>query len=424
MKLLKSLLLLSCVAFLVVQVGLGYYAQAGVFATLLSVASFGMIAPVPGLCSVLTGLIPDVYAALNVVSRELVGAIPSVTRDPRADRCALGATLKNPIAPVNTSVGNVTPAMAFPSANTQTIVSRDFTVQKSRFAPFSWSGEAEYNADSGVGFLTIQQQQIAEAIRAIVNEMEADVCLAAGIAGSRAYGTAGTTAFASDLAAAAQIRKILDDNGAPLSGRSCVMDTTAGAAMRTLSQLTKSNEAGSSMTLRDGELLNIHGISFKESAQIASPAKGSGASYLVNGALSAGATAITVDTGSGTILAGDILTIGNHKYVVSAALAANVVTIAAPGLREAVADNATVTVNNVAARNFAFSQDAILIGTRLPASPGKGDLAIDREIITDDRSGISFEIVAWPGVDMITYHVRAAWGVAVMKPAHIALLLG
>jgi len=66
----------------------------------------------------LTNLIPDAYAALDVVSRELTGFIPSVARDSRADLVAVGQTLRSIVAPVNSSGADITPAMAIPSALT------------------------------------------------------------------------------------------------------------------------------------------------------------------------------------------------------------------------------------------------------------------------------------------------------------------
>ena len=375
------------------------------------------------MANTLTNLIPNIYAALDVVSRELTGAIPGVTRDAKADRLADNQTLRIPQTPSNTTA-SYTPSMNVPSAINQTIANKSLTLSKNKYAGFSWTGEESYAMDQGVGFLSIQQQQIAQAFRSLTNEMEADLCDALAEGASRAYGTAGTTPFATTLGDSAQVRKILDDNGAPASSRSLVINTSAGAALRTLGQLTKANEAGTSMTMRDGELLNLHGFSIRESAQIDDATAGTGASYLLNGALAVGDTTVTVDTGSGTILAGDIVTIGSHKYVVATALAANVFTINAPGIVAVAADNLAISVNATSSRNVAFSSDAIVLATRLPMFPLQGDLAIDNEIITDPRTGISFDLRVYPGDGMVLYRLHALWGWVVAKPAHAAVLLG
>lgn len=375
----------------------------------------------------LTNLIPDFYAALDVVSRELVGAIPAVARDSSADRCALNASMRSPITPVNSAAADITPAMSIPAASYQTIGNAPFTIQKSRYVPFSWTGEEQMSVESGPGYLTIQQDQIAQAIRALVNEVENDVCDYAALGASRAYGTAGATPFgtASDLTDLAELKKILDDNGAPVSDRSVILNTTAGAKLRGKhSELFRVNESGDQSFLRQGLLGNIFNLGLRESAQIGNATAGTGASYQLNGAHAAGATAITVDTGTGTILAGDIVTINSVKYVVASALSAGSFTIAAPGLLAAGADNDAVTVNATSTRNLAFTRNSILLGTRLPALPKEGDLASDRETIVDERSGLAFEVACYPGFRMVTYHVSLAWGVKVMKPEHLALLLG
>jgi len=376
------------------------------------------------MANTLTNLIPDAYAALDVVSRELTGAIPGVQRDASADRLATNQTLRSAITPAN-AAADYTPAMSVPSAADEVITNASITLSKNRAVGFSWTGEEAYAMDQGPGFLSIRQDQIAQAFRTLTNEMENDLCDAIADGASRAYGTAGTTPFASTLADSAQVRKILDDNGAPASSRSLVIDTSAGAALRTLGQLTKANEAGTAMTLRDGELLNLQGFSVRESAQINNDAVGTGTSYVLNGAGSAGDTTIAIDTGSGTILAGDIVTIDGNKYVVATGVAApgNLV-IAAPGLVADVADTSTVTVNAVSARNLAFSSDAVTLATRLPQFPREGDLAIDNEVITDPRTGISFDLRVYPGDGMVLYRVHALWGFTVNKPAHAAILLG
>ena len=160
------------------------------------------------MANTLTNLIPDAYVALDVVSRELTGFIPAIARDPSADQVAIGQTLRIPQTPANGAGMDATPAMSLPSAADQTIGNKSLTITKNRMFPFSWNGEEQKAVSAGINFLTYKQDQIAQAIRACFNEMESDIALAAKNGASRAYGTAGTTPFASDLSDPANIKKI------------------------------------------------------------------------------------------------------------------------------------------------------------------------------------------------------------------------
>ena len=386
------------------------------------------------MANTLTNLIPDFYAALDVVSRELTGFLPAAQRDASADRCALNATMRSHVAPSNTAAGNITPAMSLPSAADQTIGNVAFTIQKSRFAPFSWTGEEQNSVDSGPGYLNIQQDQIAQAIRALVNEMEADLASAAALGSSRAFGaTAGTAPVLADFA---QAKKILDDNGAPMSDRHFIVDTTAGVALRGTSNLFKVNEAGDASMLRQGILGNLYGFDIRESAQVVTPTAGAMASATSsNAAFTVGQTVIPLATaGTGVVAAGDIITFANdtNKYVVASVSFAganpasgDTITLAAPGLRKAQsAATRAITVFATSTRNIAMTRNALLVGTRLPALPREGDMAIDRTVEVDPRTGIAFELAVYPGFRMVTYHLSAAWGVKVMKPEHIATIIG
>jgi hypothetical protein len=386
------------------------------------------------MANTLTDLMPDFYKAMDVVSREMIGFIPAVQRDPSADRCALNATMRSHVAPANAAAGNNTPAMALPSAADQTIGNKTFSITKSRFAPFSWSGEEEMSMDTGPGVLNIQQDQIAQALRTLTNEVEVDIAVAAKNGASRAFGaTAGTAPLFTDWA---QAKKILDDNGAPPSDRHSVINTTAGVALRSTSNLYKVNEGGDANLLRQGILGNLYGFDIRESAQIQTPTAGTMASATsTSAAFTVGQTVIPLATaGTGVVAAGDIITFANdtNKYVVASVSFAGAnpasgdsITLAEPGLRiaQGVATRA-ITVFATSARNIAFTRNAILLGTRLPALPKKGDLATDRTTVVDPRSGLAYELAYYPGFRMGTYHVSIAWGVAVLKPEHVATIIG
>ncbi len=71
-----------------------------------------------------------------------------------------------------------------------------------------------------------------------------------------------------------------------------------------------------------------------------------GSGYLINNAAgyAIGATDLAVDTGTGIIVPGDMLTIGAFRYLVTGALTGGIVKIGAPGLAAAAADNDAITV--------------------------------------------------------------------------------
>lgn len=381
------------------------------------------------MANTLTNLIPDFYAALDVVNRELVGFIPSVARNSTADQTAQNQTLRIPITPANAAGKNITPAMSLPAASDQTIGNVSLTIAKYRAFPFSWSGEEVKSVTTGPGFLSLQQGQIAQAIRAAINEMEADVAAAAYKAASRAYGTAGTTPFATggDYSDAAQTRKILDDNGAPPSDRTLIVNTAGGANIR--AKQAQAYMAGDNTLQRQGIIFDINGFAIRESAQVPTVTKGTGASYTTTAAgFAVGTTSIPIITGTGTVLAGDVVTFAGdtNKYVVTTGVAApGTIVIAAPGLRQAIPASATaMTVGNSFSANVAFTRNAILLATRLPAVPPSGDLARDRMTITDPVSGISLGLAYYPGYMMGEYEIQLAWGVSVIKPEHVAILLG
>lgn len=384
------------------------------------------------MANTLTGLTVTIFNALDVVSRELTGFIPAVSSDMTYNRAAKGQTVTSPVAPAATAT-DINPGVTPPNDGDQNIGKVDMTITKARRVPVRWNGEEKLALDNnGASYNTILRDQFAQAMRTLANEVEADVAGLA-IGASRAVGTAGTTPFATNLKDSALALKALQDNGAPKGDLQLVIDTTAGANMRTLGQLTKANEANDDSLLRRGVLLDVHGFAIRESAQVVTPASGTGASATTNAAgYAVGATAITLaSAGTGTIVAGDVITFAGdtNQYVVVAGDAdvsnGGTITLAKPGLRKAIPTAATaITVTPTSTRNLAFARSAIALATRIPALPEGGDSADDRMIVTDPVSGLSFEIAIYRQYRQVQYEVSLAWGCAMVKPEHSIILLG
>ena len=380
------------------------------------------------MANVLTDLAADIYKAADIVGRELVGVIPSATINSDAtNRAAQGDTIRS-FATRSATVGTVSPSMTIPEGTDQTVDNKTMTLSTTASVQIPWTGEDMKHVNNGAGFETIYGDQIQQAMRAISNQIEGEVATDVANNASRAFGTAGTTPFSANFGDVAEIRQILVDNGMPSNDgmATIVMNSLAGTNLRQLASLQSVNTAGSSDLLRQGTLLDLQGLMIKESAGIATNTAGTGANYLINGTPAVGETVIPVDTGTGTILAGNLIVIAGdtNKYLVTGALAGGNVTIAAPGLKKAAANNAAVTLGGTHTGNIAFHKAAVEIGMRPMAQPAGGDAAVDRLTVQDDVSGLVFEVAAYKGYNKAMFDVSCLYGYKVWKPEFAAVLLG
>lgn len=383
----------------------------------------------------LSGLIPTIYEAMDTVSRELVGFIPAVSKDSNAERAAVNQTVRSPVVGAM-AAEDLSPAAYAADTPNQTINYVDMVITKARSVPFGITGEETVGLKNAGTLAVINRDRIAQAMRTLTNEIESDLA-ALHIAASRAYGTYNSTPFgtAGDLSDFAQTRKILDDNGTPQSDLHMVLGSTAVANIRgKQSGLFKVNEAGTDNLLRRGALDNVQGFDLHSSGQVKTAvAVGTGANATTDATgYAIGATTITLaSAGTGTIIAGDIITFAgdNEKYVVVSGdtnvANGGTITIAEPGLRKAIAAVATnITVIGATTRNMFFHRSAIQLATRAPAMPDGGDAADDVMLVTDPVSGLTYEFCIYRQKRQVRYEVNVAWGVKMVAPRHAGILIG
>lgn len=379
------------------------------------------------MANTLTNLIPTLYTAVDIVSREMTGLIPAVAVNAAAEQAAKDESIRVPITPAAQTY-DITPGAVPGDNGDQVIDSVEMKITKTKMAPVRWNGEEQKALGNAGTYNAILAQQIAQAMRALVNEVEGDL---AGlyVHACRAAGTAGTTPFASSLNDAAAVRKLLADNGSPMTDLQLVLDTAAGAKLRGLANLTRANEAASDQTLRRGVLLDLLGFAVRESAQIKQHTPGAASGALVNNAsgYDIGATSIAWDTAeSSTLKGGDVVHFGTDttQYVLASGGATSPLVLGKPGLVKAVPDNAAIGVGSAYAANLAFDRNAIQLLCRAPAMPEGGDAAVGVEYVTDPVSGIAFQVAMYRGYRQIKLEVGLAWGVACIKPQHLAILMG
>ena len=381
------------------------------------------------MANVLTDLAADIYKAADIIGREAVGLIPSVTINSGSEAAAQGDTVRSHFtraAVVNTSA---TPSMTIPEGDDQTVDSKTMTVSQIANVQIPWTGEDVKHVNNGSGFETIYGDQIAQAMRGITNSIESFLWGKLRANASRAVGAAGTTPFASNFNEVAEVRQVLFDNGMPVNSgqNSLVVNSLAGTNLRQLASLTGVDTSGNDTMLRQGTLLNLQGFNLKESAAPVSTAVGGGASYITDGTYAVGATAITVDGGTGTVLAGDVITFAGdtNKYVVTTGIAAaGIVTIGGPGLRETLADGVALSITAASTANIAVHQPSCELVMRPLENPMGGDAATDMMTVQDPHSGMVYQFSAYKGYKKAMLDVTVLYDAKVWKDDGVAILLG
>ena len=185
------------------------------------------------MANTITNMIPILYEALDVVSRELVGLIPACGRDSSAEKAAKDQVINIYIAPPATTA-DVTPGVTAPNYGDQVFGNTTMTISKSKYSPVRWNGEEQLSVSSNPSSRKAVVDQFAQSMRALCNLVEVDLATAGYQGASRAFGTPGTAPFgtAADLSDLANVFKILDDNGAPKTDRQLALNTAAMVNLR------------------------------------------------------------------------------------------------------------------------------------------------------------------------------------------------
>lgn len=385
----------------------------------------------------LTAILPVLQDAANIVGREQVGFIMACYKNISANRAAYNQTVNYPIVPTLASA-NVTPA-ATPPAGTDIVQGAGSIVMNTlKKVSWNWTGEEQRSLENGDKgpFADIARQTLAQAMRTLCNLIENDLWVAAYKGGSRAYGTATNTPFgtAADLTDLSNMRRILNDNGAPPTGRHLVLGSAAMVNMtgkQTI--LMKVNESGNDQTLRQGIVGRVTGFDVHESYPITQITAGTNSGATTDSAgYAVGTTSFTLaSAGTGTILSGDVVTLTGDatasKYIINTGDSdvsnGGTFTFNAPGLRGTLsAATHAITTTASYTPNIALHENALHLVMRAPETGNDG--AADTIQVTDDFSGLTFQMARYGQYMQSSYELRVLYGVKATIPNFIATLIG
>lgn len=372
----------------------------------------------------LTALTPVLFSAAQDVSNEPFGVLAAVTTNWDDKGVAKGDEVTVPVAPIRAAT-DFTPAATSTAGDDSVADSVKVKITQSKKVSWHLTGEQQRSLDNGVDSAEWVRQMILQGMRTLRNLAEADAAAAIKQGASRAYGTAGTNPFASDINAIPEIRKILFDNGAPMSDLQLCIDSTAGTVMRKLGIVQQAYQAGSDAERRSGDLMRQFGFAIRESAGISLHTKGTGASYVTSGSTAPGVKDIALVTGTGTVLAGDIVTFAadsTNKYVISNGVAApGTITLGRPGAKVTIATANAMTVGNNYTPNLAFERSAVVSVLRPPIIPENATI---KQQMISDKTGLTYLMLDIQQYGMRTWELHLAYGTKVVQQEHVGILIG
>lgn len=338
----------------------------------------------------ITTVVPRLLAMGLGALRENAVTIRTVNRSYEAMAGQRGSTIEVPI-PSAVAVTDVTPAATAPAGT-------DITPSVVAIPLDQWKEAAFHLTDQEQ--LQIMEGHLplvaGEAVKSIVNTVDRYV-LALGRKFYGVVGTAGTTPFgAGTTADATALRTILNKQLAGQDNRNVVVDPDAEGAALNLRAFQDGSWAGSYDAVIAGNLNNKLGFRWWMNQNVQTHTAGAGSGYVVNigAGVAAGIKVIPVDTGTGALVEGDILSFAGHAqtYVVTAAYAGGSGNISIePGLQVAVADNVAITKRASHVMNLAYHRDAIAFASRPLQAHGAG-LGVVSSSAVDPVSGLALRL--------------------------------
>lgn len=370
-------------------------------------------------------LVPFVVGALQDVLRGTGFGFNLTTVDAQGTAAGKGQVINLPGTATLTSY-DIIPSNTPPGLVDTTPTAPTMTLSQQKGARFHLTGEDWQNlAAQGPNF---RGKMVEEAIATVVGAISTYALGELNAAAGMAIGAQGTDMFASNPNSLVDAWQGLSDDFAPDMGRIAALSTLDYATAAKLAQFQKLNEAprGTDFaTARLGMLANFN-VGYDQALGTTHTA-GTGASYLVDNASgqAVGDTVITVDTGTGTLLAGDVIHFGSdtaNKYVV-ASLSGTTLTLNR-GLRVAVANNAAITKQATHRLvGLAVHPSAAILSVRPSADAPDGDQASIVTTVTDPITNVSMRLAYYPGYHAGQWEVSAVYGAKVRRSRLVRKLI-
>lgn len=388
------------------------------------------------MANTLTALMPKILARGLITLREMCMMPRLVNSDYSTDAAKFGSTIDVPVPTVQ-AAADVTPSNTPPAPASKSMTTVQIPLNKWKKTEFHLTDKELGEIDRNQSYYPMQA---AEAIRALANQVNSDIF--ANYTGVYGYtGTAGTTPFAigsGNFAApptsATNLRKVLNQQVAPLNNRRAVLDFSAGANALSLPAFSNVQEAGDAGPKIQGSMGRKFGIDWYEDDIVPTHTTGAAGTVLLDDtvARAVGIKTLHMDGFTTKASVGDVFTIAGdtQTYVVTAAtdLATTDSDVSfEPGLKVAIpaADgNEAVTFKASHVVNLGFHRDAFAFANRPVADLGMFTGGSQITQLTDPVTGISIALEVSRQYHQTVWEFCILYGSKLVRPELAARLAG
>jgi len=333
-----------------------------------------------------------------------------------------GSTV-NVAVPSAITTRSVTADVVPPAVTAVTPTSVAITLDQWKEAPFAMSDQAISQVQRG-----IIPMQMSEAVKSLANTVDdylwSLIDTTAGVYGYT--GTAGTTPFASNVSQYLDARAIANNQLMPMDNRHVILDADAEANALQLTAFLDASASGSKETVVEGEIGYKLGARWVMSQNVATHTEtNSPTGWLVNDAsVAVGDTTLTVDTGSGAPVEGDIFSVAGSTQTYQVSSATSTVITMTPAIQYAYADNAALTFKGSYVENILLHRDLIgfamapLMETEQFSGGSMSATAVDED------SGLALRLEITRQYKQYQWSFDALYGGAVIRPELGVIIAG
>lgn len=345
------------------------------------------------MANTLTNVTPQILAQGLMALRQNAVMTRLVNRAYEGEAKQKGSVVEIPV-PSAIAARDVTPSVTtdsnVDSSPTIVLVTLDFWKE----APFHLTDKDVQEAMNG-----FVPMQASEAVKSLANAVDTYI-MSKHVRFFRATGTAGTTPFNGSLTAAAEARRLLNVELAPMQDRRAVLDPSAESNLLINANILDADKRGDQFGIIQGEVGLKLGFQWFMDQNVATYTPGTAwiTGWSAGGAAASGASTISaLFTNSGTVKIGDIFSLGNEQYVITANATAVTDTALSltiyPPLRAALASASVLTIGAGATAytyNLAFHRDAFAWASR-PLADIQG-LGSVMQAASDPVSGVALRL--------------------------------